>query len=59
MMVELKYLRAEEVPTIPHRTESAQIVACAPLAEMMFDPRFDLGMTRRRARRFLTLRSSA
>jgi uncharacterized protein (DUF169 family) len=38
MMVELKYLRAEEVPTIPHRTESAQFVAYAPLAEMTFDP---------------------
>ena len=38
MMVELKYLRAEEVPAIPHRTESAQIVAYAPLAEMTFDP---------------------
>jgi len=38
MMVELKYLRAEEVPAIPHRTESAQIVAYAPLAEMTFEP---------------------
>ena len=38
MMIELKYLRAEEVPTIPHRTEPTQIVAYGPLGETTFDP---------------------
>src|SRR5262245_49822904 len=33
MMVELKYLRAEEVAAIPHRTEPAEVVAYAPLGQ--------------------------
>src|SRR5262245_45076105 len=30
MMIELRYVTAEEVPTIPHRTEPARVVAYAP-----------------------------
>jgi uncharacterized protein (DUF169 family) len=38
MMIELKYLRAEEVSGIPHRTEPAHVVAYAPLGGMTFEP---------------------
>jgi uncharacterized protein (DUF169 family) len=37
-MVQLKYLRMEEVPAIPRRAEAMQIVAYAPLAEATFSP---------------------
>jgi uncharacterized protein (DUF169 family) len=36
-MVQLQYLRMEEVPQIPHRTSPMQIVAYAPLAQASFD----------------------
>ena len=37
-MVELKYLRKDEVAGIPHRTVPMQFVAYAPLAHAAFDP---------------------
>jgi uncharacterized protein (DUF169 family) len=37
-MVQLRYLRMEEVPDIPHRTTPMQIVAYAPLQEARFVP---------------------
>lgn len=37
-MVELKYLRAEEVPQIPHRTSPLQVAAYAPLEQAGFRP---------------------
>jgi uncharacterized protein (DUF169 family) len=57
MMVELKYLRADEVPAIPHRTEPAQVVAYAPLAEMAFDP--DVVIFRGTARQVMLLSEAA
>ena len=37
-MVELKYLKNEEIPLIPHRTAPMQIAAYAPLAAASFTP---------------------
>jgi uncharacterized protein (DUF169 family) len=37
-MVELKYLRTDEVPQIPHRTSPLQVAAYAPLAQAGFEP---------------------
>lgn len=37
-MVQLQYLRSEEVAGIPHRSSPMQIVAYAPLAQASFDP---------------------
>jgi uncharacterized protein (DUF169 family) len=37
-MVQLQYLRSEEVAGIPHRGSPMQIVAYAPLAQAPFDP---------------------
>jgi uncharacterized protein (DUF169 family) len=37
-MVQLQYLRSEEVPGIPHRRSPMQIAAYAPLAQAPFDP---------------------
>ena len=37
-MVQLKYLRMEEVPGIPHRPAPMEVVAYAPLADATFDP---------------------
>jgi uncharacterized protein (DUF169 family) len=37
-MVQLQYLRSEEVPGIPHRGSPMEIVAYAPLADASFDP---------------------
>jgi len=37
-MVQLQYLRSEEVAGIPHRGSPMQIVAYAPLAQASFDP---------------------
>lgn len=37
-MVELKYLKSDEVPQIPHRTNPLQIAAYAPLASATFAP---------------------
>ena len=37
-MVELQYLRSEEVASIPHRGSPMEIVAYAPLARAQFEP---------------------
>jgi len=37
-MIELKYIKSEEVPAIPHRTAALQVVAYAPLAQATFAP---------------------
>jgi len=37
-MVNLEYIRMEEVPTIPHRTEPFGVVVYAPLAETPLNP---------------------
>ena len=40
-MIELKYLKSEEIPQIPHRTAPLQVAAYAPLASAAFkDDRF-------------------
>jgi uncharacterized protein (DUF169 family) len=57
LMVELKYLRAEEVATIPHRTEPTHIVAYAPLTETTFDP--DVVIFRGTVRQIMLLSEAA
>src|SRR6266851_4682869 len=47
MMVELKYLKMEEMPAIPTRTTPMQIAAYAPLASATFTP--DVVVFRERA----------
>lgn len=37
-MVELKYMKREEVPQIPHRTSALQVAAYAPLGQARFPP---------------------
>ena len=37
-MISLEYLKADEVPSIPHRTEPMQIAAYAPLGDATFAP---------------------
>ena len=37
-MIELKYIRSEEVPEFPHRTQPFQVAAYAPLAQASFSP---------------------
>jgi len=37
-MIELKYIKSEEVPAFPHRTAPLQVVAYAPLAQATFAP---------------------
>lgn len=37
-MVELKYIKREEVPQIPHRTSALQVAAYAPLGQARFPP---------------------
>jgi uncharacterized protein (DUF169 family) len=56
-MVELKYLRSEEIPQIPHRTEPLRIVAYAPLAQASFRP--DVVIFRGNARQIMLLSEAA
>jgi uncharacterized protein (DUF169 family) len=56
-MIELQYLRSEEVPGIPRRASSMQIAAYAPLAEAPFDP--DLVIFRGNARQIMLLSEAA
>ncbi len=37
-MIELQYLRSEEIPSIPHRVEPMQVAAYAPLQDAPFAP---------------------
>ena len=56
-MVELKYLKMEEVPQIPHRLQPLQVAAYAPLTEATFDP--DLVIFRGNARQIMLLSEAA
>ena len=56
-MVELKYLKMEEVPAIPTRTTPMQIAAYAPLASATFAP--DVVVFRGNARQIMLLSEAA
>ena len=56
-MIELKYLRSEEVAQIPHRTDAMRFVAYAPLAGAAFDP--DVVIFRGNARQIMLLSEAA
>jgi uncharacterized protein (DUF169 family) len=56
-MVELKYLKADEVPAIPHRSQPMQIAAYAPLAHASFDP--DVVVFRGNVRQMMVLSEAA
>ncbi len=56
-MIELKYLKSEEVPQIPHRTEAMQWAAYAPLAGATFDP--DVVIFRGNARQIMLVSEAA
>lgn len=56
-MIELKYLKSEEVPQLPHRTEPMQIAAYAPLATAPFTP--DVVIFRGNARQIMLLWEAA
>jgi uncharacterized protein (DUF169 family) len=56
-MIGLEYLKAEEVPQLPHRTEPLQFVAYAPLQEVTF--RADVVIFRGNARQIMLLSEAA
>lgn len=56
-MVGLEYLRAEEVPQIPHRTEPFAFLVYAPLADADFEP--DIVLIRGNARQIMLLTEAA
>jgi len=56
-MVQLQYLRSEEVPGIPHRESPMQVVAYAPLAQASFDP--DVVIFRGNARQIMLVSEAA
>jgi uncharacterized protein (DUF169 family) len=56
-MVELQYLRSEEVAGIPHRNSPMQVVAYAPLARASFDP--DVIIVRGNARQIMLVSEAA
>jgi uncharacterized protein (DUF169 family) len=56
-MIELKYLKQEEVPTLPHRTEPMQIAAYAPLRAATFEA--DIVVFRGNARQIMLLWEAA
>jgi uncharacterized protein (DUF169 family) len=56
-MVELKYLKSEEVPHIPHRGEALQVAAYAPLSRATFEP--DLVVFRGTPRQIMLLWEAA
>src|SRR5438552_454385 len=56
-MVQLQYLRSEEVPRIPHRESPLQIVAYAPLAQAPFNP--DVVIFRGNARQIMLVSEAA
>src|SRR5580692_6405450 len=56
-MIELNYLQREEVPRIPHRTESFQVAVYSPLAQSPCEPHIVL--IRGNARHFMLLTEAA
>jgi uncharacterized protein (DUF169 family) len=56
-MIQLHYLREEEVPTIPHRTEPMQVAAYAPLDRATFEP--DVVIFRGNVRQIMLLSEAA
>jgi uncharacterized protein (DUF169 family) len=56
-MIQLEYLRPEEVPQIPHRSTPAQVVAYAPLDRATFAP--DLVLFRGNPRQIMLLSEAA
>jgi uncharacterized protein (DUF169 family) len=56
-MIELKYLKAEEIPAIPHRTEPMRVAAYAPLASASFAP--DVVVFRGTAKQIMLLSEAA
>ena len=56
-MIQLQYLRSEEVAGIPHRGSPMQIVAYAPLAQAPFDP--DVVIFRGNARQIMLVSEAA
>lgn len=56
-MLALEYLRQEELPAIPHRTESFGVAVYAPLSDASFDP--DLVLVRGTPRQVMLLSEAA
>lgn len=56
-MVELKYLKMEEIPGLPHRAAPLKVAAYAPLAEATFEP--DLVVFRGTARQVMLISEAA
>jgi uncharacterized protein (DUF169 family) len=56
-MIELQYLKGEEIPLIPHRTEPMQVAAYAPLASTPFAP--DMVVFRGNVRQIMLLSEAA
>jgi uncharacterized protein (DUF169 family) len=56
-MVELKYLKSDEIPTIPHRTTPFKYAAYAPLQQASFDP--DVVLFRGTVRQIMLLSEAA
>ena len=56
-MIELKYIRSEEIPAFPHRTEPLQVAAYAPLDRATFEP--DLVVFRGTVRQIMLLTEAA
>ncbi len=57
MMTELKYIKKEEIPLIPHRTEPMRFAVYSPLAGATFDP--DAIIFRGNARQIMLLSEAA
>jgi uncharacterized protein (DUF169 family) len=56
-MIELKYLKAEEIPAIPHREAPMEVVAYAPLSQASFAP--DVVIFRGNARQIMLVSEAA
>jgi uncharacterized protein (DUF169 family) len=56
-MIELQYLRQDEIPRIPHRSESLRVTAYAPLMDARFAP--DVVIFRGNARQIMLLTEAA
>ena len=56
-MIDLKYLKSDEVPAIPHRTRPMKVAAYAPLHEATFAP--DVVVVRGNARQLMIVAEAA